>query len=481
MFFLFIKSKILSPLVTLLLLFPLPVLLWAGSSDEDLQQLTAVTHVHSYVSAARHPSLHAVASLAEKKDVDVLVPTDHFLKKWEYGFDPLPGILRVWSYKACVLKFGVPSYLSIIDKIQTPDLMTMPGLEITPEYSFSGHPARGQLVVHNSQKHLLVYGLTKKEDIVSLPVMSNPHAGEWDWTKIILPFLAVVSGLALMVRWPAGLLVVVFGLFWMLNQRPFHRLPVMEESVHGTEYAFSQHLIDYVREKGGWTVWAHPASTKEEKTRKYFRSVYKQTDPYPQALLKTTGYLGFGSSLLSDDEVIGAGGVWDQVLTEYAAGQRSAPVWCFAEQDCGEEAGVGLDIYQARNVLWVKKKTKSSVSEAFQKGCFYPTMRHRQGPGLNLKKWLIVSQDQTALSGGKVIWRPGAQLKVLLDRKKTFKITIIQNGSVWMTFQGWEKSVTVPLPKSRALLDYYRVLIETNNIDSNKSYIIVTNPIFVTM
>ncbi len=446
------------------------------------QRLIAVTHIHSLISPHGRASLQAIASLAAKRNIDVLIPTDRFLERWEYGLPPLSGLFRMSLYRTCVLKFGPQKYLNILDKIRRdhPSLLIIPGLETPISYYWTGHPAKGNLTLHDPQRHLLVLGLSRAEDMESLPVLSHPRLGAVDWKRLILPALTAAAGLALMIRWPAGLLVVVLGLGWGINQRPFRRLPDAFSLYTRNGYDAAQILINRVNARGGLTVWAHPEAINFAKPQKFFRSVSMQTSPYPESVLETRDYTGFAYFWEGTRAVGAPGGLWDQALREYAEGRRARPPWAFAELDWSEEGRAGLTLDKAQNVLWVREKTEAAVLEAFRAGRFYAAIQE-PGHEVFLETWRVQTPAAAAVSGEKIPWTPGAALVVSLrgpaspEKPHIRRVTLVRNGQIWREYEdagGGER--TFPLPAPEGSMDFYRLFLKEESFS-----FIASNPIFV--
>ena len=52
----------------------------------------------------------------------------------------------------------------------SPELIIVPGIEVAPYYYWTGSIVERTLTMHNAQRNLLAFGLTKPEDYRSLPV-----------------------------------------------------------------------------------------------------------------------------------------------------------------------------------------------------------------------------------------------------------------------------------------------------------------------
>ena len=64
-----------------------------AQAPDDRQQLLATVHVHSTASTGEL-TIEALAERAEQLGLDVLVLTDNFSLRYEYGLWPLTGLLK---------------------------------------------------------------------------------------------------------------------------------------------------------------------------------------------------------------------------------------------------------------------------------------------------------------------------------------------------------------------------------------------------
>ena len=440
---------------------------------EEWKRVAVSLHLHPDIGGRGVSAWPAFAALAPKKGIDVLIPTDHFSNRWEYGVPPFEGLVRFTLRRRDVVRFGTEEYASELLKMEkaVPGLIILPGVETHVAYRWTGHPARRDLTLHDSQRHLLVFGLSPS-DLETLPVQSNPAAGNFAWMRLVLPALVVAAGAALMIRWPAGLLLVVLGGFWGFNQRPFRRLPAAEGYVRDG-YQAAQDLIDYVRARGGIVVWAHPEARNYAEPQKIFRGASVQTSPYPEAVLETDGAAGFGYFWEGSRTVGAPGGTWDRALREYLDGKRRFPVWAFGELDWNEEGRVRELPDQVQNVLWVREKSRVGVMDAFKNGRF-TAVEVSSGTGLALDHWEAVQGEVSVLSGGTTAWRPGARLVARISGTGFATLTVIRNGAVWKTIEAplplsWE----APLPSPEGSGDFYRLTAKAPVGQ------VVSNPLFV--
>ena len=164
-------------------------------ASDDRQRLLATVHVHSTASTG-DLTVEALAERAELLGLDVLILTDNFSLRYEYGLWPLPGLLKHRVSFPSVLEYGIERYLDEIAAAQSrhSKLIILPGVEVAPYYYWTGSLLGRTLTMHNAQRNLLVLGLTKPEDYRSLPVSGNPGSYTFDWRGAvnIAPMLLVV-------------------------------------------------------------------------------------------------------------------------------------------------------------------------------------------------------------------------------------------------------------------------------------------------
>jgi hypothetical protein len=153
-----------------------------AQASDDRQQLLATVHVHSTASTGEL-TVEALAERAEQLGLDVLILTDNFSLRYQYGLWPLPGLLTRQVRFPSVLEYGIERYLDEIAAVQSrhPKLIILPGVEVAPYYHWTGSLLRQTLTMHNAQRNLLVLGLTNPEDYRSLPASGNPGSYTFDW------------------------------------------------------------------------------------------------------------------------------------------------------------------------------------------------------------------------------------------------------------------------------------------------------------
>lgn len=91
----------------------LPGSIARAEGSDDRQQLLATVHVHSTASTGEL-TIEALAQRAEQLGLDVLILTDNFSLRYEYGLWPLRGILKRQIRFPSVLEYGIERYLDEI-------------------------------------------------------------------------------------------------------------------------------------------------------------------------------------------------------------------------------------------------------------------------------------------------------------------------------------------------------------------------------
>lgn len=476
----------------------------AAASSREWHPVTTAFHVHSSISTG-DDTLDVLAARAHSSGIEAVFLTDNYLLRYEYGLFPLRGLLRRTVELPSVMQAGVGRFLSDVREANRrhPDVLLIPGVEVVPLYYWTGSVFNKNLTMHDAQKNLLVLGLTSDDDYLRLPVAGNAGAYRYGWWSVagLSPVLLILPAVWLITRpvdrkvrvgWtfmtvrsrctaPGVVLLTLAGLL-LINNYPFG-IPLYDLYHDGYGLSPHQHVIDYVRERGGLTVWSMPEA-RDYNQYGYGRLgvVTVKTDPYPEALLKTDGYTGFGSVYQDTITVTDPAGLWDSALLEFMHGGRRTVPWGVGEvaYHRAGEAGVALD--QVETVLWVREQTPAALLEAMSKGRMYALVRTKEY-GLRLDDFSLVSPDsgEAAISGETLQAGPAAAIRVRLSvaatdgRPRPVPVRVIRSGRVVASLSETtpfrvEYPDTAPAAGEMA---YYRLLIGS---PGNR---IVSNPIFV--
>ena len=306
--------------------------------------LKGIFRVNTDVSAGGE-SLSMVCREAERARLDFIVVSDQFLVKAEYGIWPFRQILSYSVERRSVKTFGIERYLALINSENSKrrSLIVIPGVDVAPHYYWSGLPFSADFGTRRFSEQLTVFGSDDPEFYRGLPVIHN-RVPDYSWRSIIklLPLLLVFWGGALCLklktdeyrdaagkllsagfnrgRLTFAVILMLLGLIWTLNNRPFTR-----------ELGFGQYadaglkpyrcLIDYVRAKGGeqiGVVWSAP----EAEMRTKIRGVSLVTMPYLSDVLATYNHNGMAGLYGDAISALRPGGEWDDMLLEYCSGKR---------------------------------------------------------------------------------------------------------------------------------------------------------------
>lgn len=461
----------------------------------DRQLLLATVHVHSTASTGEL-TVEALAERAEQLGLDVLILTDNFSLRYEYGLWPLPGLLKRQVRFPSVLEYGIERYLDEIAVAQSrhSKLIILPGVEVAPYYYWTGSLLGRTLTMHNAQRNLLVLGLTKPEDYRSLPASGNPGSYTFDWRVAVngAPMLLVVPAVWLWrpirrsahqrsSRRTVASILLVLAVALVANAWPLSQ-PAFSSYDDRLGYRPYQALIDDVKGKGGLVFWS---MTEARDFHEYvfgpLGTVAVKTEPHPEALLQTTGYTGFGGLYQDGRTIIKPGELWDRLLQLPANEQRPIPV-LIGELAFHGLSDAGKDLDRLVTALWVKERTVAGVLDALRSGYAYAAGDGDHHVQLRLDEFRVVCQGGTkSASVGDTLDPVGASdLMVRLSVSATdrgrhpVKVRVIRSGQVVAQLAG-ETPFRVDWPDTTVPTEdrvTYRVEI-TGRAE------LLSNPIFV--
>src|SRR5712692_5426075 len=169
----------------------------APAAGAAYARLPAVLHVHSDLTTG-DLALGELQTMAEKAGVGALLLTENYLLRIEYGLPPFRALTRVVREERSVLDLGVDRYLERVAEAQArnPRVLLVPGVEVLPHYHWTGAPWRLDMELHDTQKNILVFGVTDAAALRALPVASNPGAGAFGAAAAVdlVPVLLAVPG-----------------------------------------------------------------------------------------------------------------------------------------------------------------------------------------------------------------------------------------------------------------------------------------------
>ncbi|OLC17632.1 MAG: hypothetical protein AUH29_01295 [Candidatus Rokubacteria bacterium 13_1_40CM_69_27] len=469
----------------------------AARPADALEPLPAVLHVHSDITTGDFP-LEDLARTAEQQGIEALLLAENYLVRIEYGVPPFRALTRVTRQERSVLDFGLERYLARVAEVrrQYPRVLLLPGVEVIPHYYWTGSPLA--LTLHNTQKNLLVFGVTDAQALASLPVTSNRHESIYTWQSALeaAPGLLVIPGIVLLLTkrrrrrrigrtiviirqrsWFSGVLVLGLGVLTVVRAWPFtvDRYPPWED------YGLAPHqaLIDRVESLGGATVWSFPEATDAGEQWVGPVRVSWETEPYADDLLKTFRYTALGGLYEQATRVVDPGGAWDRLLAQYAAGERRRPAWAIGESGFhGLTAGKRLGTMQT--VFLTTEKSEAAVLDALKRGRLYALSRTLE-VGLVLGDFSIAGGEATVISGETLRLPAGTPIEVRVAVDATdagslpVRVTLLRNGEVAEAWTG-----RTPF---RAV---YRDAVERRSVvfrldaRAAASHRLLTSPIFVT-
>jgi hypothetical protein len=417
----------------------------------------ALVHVHSRLSTGAQ-SIDELARLARAEGIGALFVVENYLSRVEYGLPPFRALTRVAHEEPSVLQAGLDRYAADVARARLahPEVVIVPGVEVIPHQHWSGSPLARAMTLHDTQKNLLVFGVTEPTALRGLPASGNPHARRYGWQSLVdvLPALLVIPGVALLARgrlrrvrigraivveryrpWLAGVLMVLVALATVVRAWPF----TVDAYPPWQDFGVAPHqaLIDHVERLGGATVWSFPEAADEGRRSVAGVSVTWRTDPYPDDLMRTFKYTAFGAIYAQPTRFEQPGGRWDRLLGEYAAGERSRPAWGLGE--AGLHVLGGKPIGSIQTVFLVRERTEVGLLDALRRGRLYALQRRPEG-ALTLTDWSARASGATAVSGETLRAATGSEIevRVAVDAVGSgaggVRVALVRNGVV---LDGW--------------------------------------------
>jgi hypothetical protein len=426
----------------------------SAAAAAEPERLPALLHVHSTLSTGDF-SLDELAELAEKAGLGALLLSENYLLRIEYGLPPFRALTRVVSEQRSVLGGGgAARFLAEVAEAQqrNPRVLLIPGVEVVPHYYWTGSPVALDMTANNTQKNLLVFGLAAGP-LEALPVTGNAAAGRFDWSVALdlVPGLLLIPGALLLAtkrrstqrvgyavlvvrrrRWLAGGLLCAVGALALARAWPFTAEPDPPYADLGL--VPHQALIDYVDKLGGVTVWSFPEARDSGEQWYGPVRVSWRTDPYPDDLLRTSRYTAFGAVYEDTTRVELPGGGWDQLLLQYARGERSRPAWAVGESGFHDfTAGKGIGPVQT--VLLVSERSERAALDAMKRGRMYALLRGADS-ALTLAEFAVTDGVGNARSGDTLRTPAGAPLEVRVSvdtadgASRAVRVALVRNGAL---------------------------------------------------
>jgi hypothetical protein len=239
-----------------------------------------------------------------------------------------------------------------------------------------------------------------------------------------------------------------------------------------------QRVIDYAVARGGAALWSFPEA------RDFGRfdagrvgTVSVRTEPYPDSLLQSHGYAGFGAVYQDTVTFTEPGRQWDQLLLGYAEGRRAKPAWGIGELGYH---GPPKRLGDVLTVFLVRERSREAVLSALESGRLY-SVRPLPDLSLRLDEFSLSQEagNQRIPMGGELEAQGGGALLIRLrvstgDRREVpFTLRLIRSGRLHSVVEGrtpFEKILEAPPPEPGAR-EYFRIEITT-------PHWLLSNPIF---
>lgn len=240
-----------------------------------------------------------------------------------------------------------------------------------------------------------------------------------------------------------------------------------------------QRLIEYAESRGGAVFWSFPEARDFDRIGLgRLGTVLLRTEPYPDALLQSQGYTGFGALYQDRVTLTEPGRQWDQLLLEYAQGRRTRPAWGIGELGYH---GPPKRLSDVLTVFLVPERSWEAILSALKEGRFYAVTP--------LPEYSLVLEEFSAGQDGRTGWTPmGAELRVegrsaILIRLRVsasdgrevpFTARLIRSGRLLSVLEERTPFETVlPAdPPEGETREFFRVEI-------TKPHRLLSNPIFV--
>ena len=171
-----------------------------------------------------------------------------------------------------------------------------------------------------------------------------------------------------------------------------------------------QVLIDEVEKRGGAAVWSFPEGP-DAGTRSYGPvTVRWRTDAYPDDLLRSSGYTGFGAVYEQPLRFARPAEGWDRLLSQYIAGERTRPA--FGVGEAGYHSGrAGKKLRPVQTVFFVDERSPKGVLDALKRGRMY-AMRNSADAALVLSEFAVTGGGGAAEMGDTLKAAPGTPVEV---------------------------------------------------------------------
>lgn len=458
----------------------------AAAPEPDLPVWRTVVHVHSAFSTGPH-SLPELTALAREYGIDALFLTDNHALSFQYGLPGLRNTLWLRHQLPSVLQKGPENFYraAALENLRQQEVLVVPGLEILPRCTWEGSLLEGTLTHWNMQRNLMALGTLPARTAKKIPVSAgwlprrDTLAAWLSWLGPGLLVLVLVGAIwipgraarrrggsawkmrgRLLARVGVPLLVFWAGFEWWAGRRP-------QADLYGDRFSLEaeQRVIDYLDATGAFIYWAHP----EAADRHTFRFFKVQTDPYPDILVRTRDYHGFGALYPQKTELYEVGSEWDRVLLDYLQGTRNRPVWAVGEMLYRYEGDARKHLHDVETLIQASERTEAGLLEALKAGQFYIRRRSRDNV-LTLNEFTV---QPPAERGGHPVVRVALAAE---KRGEPVTLCLVRNGAAVH-----EQQVVPPVrlefedpfvPETGGV--YYRLVVK-----GSYPLRLISNPVFI--
>jgi hypothetical protein len=424
-----------------------------------------------------------LVTLARLRGFRVLFFNDHHRIKLCYGIAPFRSLLRYGKEFPSIMTHSPQIYLSEIERLSRlyPDMILVPGSIISPFYYWSGSWLSGDLTVHQYDRKILAFNLTRGEDYERLPTLESglslTHTAK-RLPGLLLFIIPWVIGLLFAAKGKGiprliGVVVVILSSLAMVDYNPF-RGSTWTPYAGDQGIAPFQETIDYLHERGALAFWNYPEQRSGVRKN---GPVNMNTPPYPEVLQECKNYSGFAAIYGDRITATDPGKHWDRALMEYCEGKREKPVWGISTADFHEDGRLGLKLGAFPTTFLVKEFSKAAVLDAVEQGRMYCS----RGDGSSwpqIDYFNVVGSNGSQAHMGETLTTAGfPMVKFRISYKGNEKVPmaihLVRGGAVLQTLNG-ETPLECELldegaPAGR--MTYYRLM------DSQKH--LTSNPIFV--
>lgn len=474
----------------------------ADTTTQRWLSLRAAVHVHSTVSTGTL-SLESLARRAEEQHLDVLILSENFTLRYDYGLAPLEGLLKYRVAFPSVMEYGIERFLDDVYIVQQrhPNLIIVPGVEVAPYYYWTGSLVSRDLTMHNAQRNLLVIGMEKAEDYASLPAQGNPESFAWDKKSLAngLPLLLLVPAIWLWLprkpevcgwnepvhplRRVMAVMITLLCVGLLINAWPMTSPAFSSYDAH-TGYQPYQALINAATQRGALVFWSM-TEARDFSRHSFgpFGTVTAKTDPHPEGLILTHGYTGFGGLYQDTRRAVAPGGVWDQLLQSGMTDRRGTIPTMIGEVAFHGINDAGKDLDRVYTVVQCTERTTAGILAALRTGHAYAVARGDQNVLLQLDEFRVTADSGagSAEIGETLDKRQGREVMVRVgvssvdQEPHPARLRLIRSGHVIGQIEGQTplrfELIDREIPEKEWLT--YRVEV------TGKSGELLTNPIYV--